>query len=87
MLRLTLAVSVSARLTLTLTLPPGGCYSLEGLILGADVEADLAPFDGEGVHGVVLHHHLGVLRRSQLDKCLQGQTDPGSAQASAAGAR
>lgn len=45
-------------------------HSLQGLVLGADVETDLPSSDGEGVHGVVLHHHFSILWRSQLDEGL-----------------
>lgn len=50
-------------------------YSLEGLVLGADVEADGSSFDGERVHTVILHQHLCVLGGSQLDERLDAQTD------------
>lgn len=55
-----------------------GHYSLQGLVFGADVEADLPSSDGERVHGVVLHHHLGILGRSQLDEGLDRHTEAAS---------
>lgn len=45
-------------------------HSLEGLVLGADVEADGSSFDCEWVHAVILHQHFCVLRGSQLDERL-----------------
>lgn len=47
-----------------------GAHSLEGLVLGADVEADRSSFDGQLVHAVILDEHLCVLRRPKLDERL-----------------
>lgn len=51
-------------------------YLLQRLVLGADVEADASPFDGERVHAVVLHQHLSVTWRPQLDKGLKDTQRP-----------
>jgi len=45
--------------------------SLEGLVLGADVESDGPAVDVEGVEAVVLHHHLCIVLRPQLHKRLR----------------
>ena len=56
---------------------PDTLYSLQGLVLCADVEADRSSFDVERVHTVILYQHLSILWSPQLDERLdrRRQTD------------